>query len=369
MESQTEAKTPQFQTFMEELLETENDLVPNLESSECNICSKVLTPKEGIVLKNCLHSYCKECLKASVMQTCPPSICCPYPNGRFECIGTMIDTELQKLLGPYDYQQFTLRQLENLAKEPRELSKDDMDKLLVLTDMSLVPNEDAFDCPICFETIAPHEGAILSECFHTVCRQCLTNTIKFSQKVEVVCPILKCCSIIQDCEIRSVLSNEDYCTFSKKMMDFFEINSNSFHCRRPNCTGWWIIENDNDSSIECPICRSYNCIVCKAIHGGMSCAEFQDRQLNGNATVDNRLTMQKISEMRQSRIAMPCPKCGVIIQKKDGCDGISCTYCKTAICWATLGPRWGPGGVGDTSGGCRCNVNGYKCNVNCRNCH
>ena len=39
---------------------------------------------------------------------------------------------------------------------------------------------------------------------------------------------------------------------------------------------------------------------------------------------------------------MYCPHCKVIVQKKDGCDWIRCIMCKTEICWATKGPRWGP---------------------------
>lgn len=40
--------------------------------------------------------------------------------------------------------------------------------------------------------------------------------------------------------------------------------------------------------------------------------------------------------------AMYCPSCNIIVQKKDGCDWIRCSMCKTEICWATKGPRWGP---------------------------
>ena len=40
--------------------------------------------------------------------------------------------------------------------------------------------------------------------------------------------------------------------------------------------------------------------------------------------------------------AMHCPQCKVILQKKDGCDWLKCSICKTEICWVTKGPRWGP---------------------------
>ena len=66
---------------------------------------------------------------------------------------------------------------------------------------------------------------------------------------------------------------------------------------------------------------------------------------------------------------MRCPNCKVIIVKQDGCDAITCTMCKTALCWVTRGPRWGPKGIGDISGGCRCGVGGKKCHTMCGNCH
>ena len=39
---------------------------------------------------------------------------------------------------------------------------------------------------------------------------------------------------------------------------------------------------------------------------------------------------------------MNCPQCKVIVTKKIGCDWIRCSVCRTEMCWATKGPRWGP---------------------------
>ena len=39
---------------------------------------------------------------------------------------------------------------------------------------------------------------------------------------------------------------------------------------------------------------------------------------------------------------MKCPQCAVVLQKKDGCDWMRCSMCRTEICWATKGRRWGP---------------------------
>ena len=45
----------------------------------------------------------------------------------------------------------------------------------------------------------------------------------------------------------------------------------------------------------------------------------------------------------KTKDGMNCPSCGIIFIKKDGCDWMKCTMCKTEICWAVRGPRWGPG--------------------------
>lgn len=58
-----------------------------------------------------------------------------------------------------------------------------------------------------------------------------------------------------------------------------------------------------------------------------------------------------------------------LINRMAGCSWLVCTFCKTEICWATKGPRWGPLGQGDISGGCRCKIDGKRCHPDCQNCH
>lgn len=80
-------------------------------------------------------------------------------------------------------------------------------------------------------------------------------------------------------------------------------------------------------------------------------------------------TRQQFDNMVKGGVAMLCPKCAALIEKDAGCDFVTCSLCKTDICWVTKGPRWGPNGRGDTSGGCQCRVGGKLCHKNCRNCH
>ncbi|OPJ86495.1 hypothetical protein AV530_016422 [Patagioenas fasciata monilis] len=167
-----------------------------------------------------------------------------------------------------------------------------------------------------------------------------------------------------------LLSPEEYRRFLERSPALAERRSrNSFHCRSPDCRGWCIYE-DSVNEFRCPICRALNCLLCKAIHEGQNCRQYQDElRLRAHNDAAARQTNDMLQTLVQLGEAMHCPTCRIVVQKKDGCDWIRCTVCQTEICWVTKGPRWGPGGPGDTSGGCRCNVNGQRCHPRCQNCH
>ncbi|KAM5245710.1 ranBP-type and C3HC4-type zinc finger-containing protein 1 isoform 8-T8 [Ctenodactylus gundi] len=171
-------------------------------------------------------------------------------------------------------------------------------------------------------------------------------------------------------QYQQLLSPEDYQRFLDLSVSIAENRSAlSYHCKTPDCKGWCFFEDDVNE-FTCPVCFRVNCLLCKAIHERMNCKEYQDdlalRAQNDTAA---RQTTEMLQVMLQQGEAMYCPQCRIVVQKKDGCDWIRCTVCHTEICWVTKGPRWGPGGPGDTSGGCRCRVNGIPCHPSCQNCH
>ncbi|XP_060239066.1 ranBP-type and C3HC4-type zinc finger-containing protein 1 isoform X4 [Meriones unguiculatus] len=210
-----------------------------------------------------------------------------------------------------------------------------------LEQRSLVLNAEPAECPVCYSVLAPGEAVVLRECLHAFCRECLQGTIRNSQEAEVSCPFIdstySCPGKLLEREIRALLSPEDYQRFLDLSVSIAENRSTlSYHCKTPDCRGWCFFEDDVNE-FTCPVCSRVNCLLCKV--------------------------------MLQQGEAMHCPQCRIVVQKKDGCDWIRCTVCHTEICWVTKGPRWGPGGPGDTSGGCRCRVNGIPCHPSCQNCH
>ncbi|KAM6164740.1 ranBP-type and C3HC4-type zinc finger-containing protein 1 [Rhynchocyon petersi] len=243
-----------------------------------------------------------------------------------------------------------------------------------LDQRSLVLNTEPTECPVCYSALGPGEAVVLRECLHAFCRECLQGTIRNSQEAEVSCPFIdstySCPGKLQEREIRALLTPEDYQRFLDLSISIAENRSAlSYHCKTPDCRGWCFFEDDVNE-FTCPVCLHVNCLLCKAIHENMNCKEYQDDlALRAHNDVAARQTTEMLQVMLQQGEAMHCPQCQIVVQKKDGCDWIRCTLCHTEICWVTKGPRWGPGGPGDTSGGCRCRVKGIPCHPSCQNCH
>ncbi|CAE1256396.1 RBCK1 [Acanthosepion pharaonis] len=240
--------------------------------------------------------------------------------------------------------------------------------------LSLVHNPDAFCCPICLDDIAAGEGVILQECLHSFCKDCLVHSICLNESGDARCLYqddkYQCNAKVQESVIKALVPDEVYQRYLNIGLRLAESAiPNSYHCKTPNCQGWCIYEDDVNF-FECPVCNLTNCLTCKAIHEGLNCKEFQaelDRASLNNS--EAKRTKKLLEGMLKTGEAMRCPRCNVILSKKDGCDWLCCSICKLEICWATKGPRWGPAGAGDLSGGCKCNVDQVKCHPKCLNCH
>ncbi|XP_032682423.1 uncharacterized protein LOC116849402 [Odontomachus brunneus] len=249
------------------------------------------------------------------------------------------------------------------------------EELILLENWDVIPNSESIECPICFVTYGPREGVILRDCLHMFCRACIANTIEYCEEAEVKCPYrdaeYTCESTLQEREIKALVEAKVYQQHLAKSIAQAENNAGNkaFHCKTPDCPGWCIYDDDVNNFL-CPVCGANNCLTCQVIHTGKNCKQYQQwLQLSKETDQESRRTAAMLKEMVDRGEALACPTCAVVLMKKWGCDWLVCSMCKTEICWVTRGPRWGPGGKGDTSGGCRCGENGVKCHLNCNYCH
>ncbi|CAN8024383.1 unnamed protein product [Ixodes persulcatus] len=257
---------------------------------------------------------------------------------------------------------------------PRALSPQDYARMMELEEQDLVPSMEAFECSVCFLDVGPGEGALLRDCLHMFCRDCLSNAVRYAEEAMVKCPFrneeYSCSSHLQEREIKALVPPEVYEYHLSRSVKTAESQApNSFHCKTADCPGWCMLE-DNVNVFTCPVCHHSNCLTCRAIHEGKNCLQYQD-ELDFNAPNGHeaRQTKDYLDNMVKEGQAMHCPQCQVIVMKKWGCDWLKCSVCQMEICWVTKGPRWGPNGKGDTSAGCKCGVNGVKCHPKCNYCH
>lgn len=263
-----------------------------------------------------------------------------------------------------------------LAHKQLEAKERDRNRqaLLDTAQLSLVVNPEPFTCPICLDDIPKSKGVILQECLHSFCKDCLVHSICLNESGDIRCLYqdidYQCNAKVQESVIKALVPDDVYQRYLNIGLRLAESAiPNSYHCKTPNCQGWCIYEDDVNF-FDCPVCNRSNCLTCKAIHEGQNCKEFQaelDKTSLNNS--EAKRTKKLLEGMLKTGEAMRCPRCDVILSKKDGCDWLCCSICKLEICWATKGPRWGPAGAGDLSAGCRCNVDQVKCHPKCLNCH
>ncbi|CAF0906046.1 unnamed protein product [Adineta steineri] len=258
-----------------------------------------------------------------------------------------------------------------------EKSRKFLHELSTEDDKPYYRNDEPFECITCFDTIEKNEGILFRNCLHSLCKPCLLRLIETNTEPIVKCPHDGCTALLEERELRGVVSdlNADQKIIDRLHdvgMRFAESRNKTFHCITPDCTHWWFIEPEHANDIIfCNGCKHWICLACSVIHEGQTCSEYQDMKKLKEANDSTvRQDIEHLELMIKNKEAMYCPGCRVIIQKAAGCDWIQCTQCKIEICWPTQGPRWGPKGRGDTSGGCRCRVdNGKLCVPNCQNCH
>ncbi|XP_022820658.1 uncharacterized protein LOC111352409 [Spodoptera litura] len=247
-------------------------------------------------------------------------------------------------------------------------------ELMQLEQQAVVPNAENFDCGICMEEYPPGQGVVLRDCVHIFCKDCLSDVVRHCEEPDVPCPAMGCRGMLQEREIRALVSTEDYERWLARGLAAAESGTrNAFHCRTRDCKGWALCE-PGVQRFPCPVCKCINCVPCQAIHPGDTCEQHRAKlkqatseKSNGNAVDDGTRTL--LNSLISKGEALECPECSAIITKKWGCDWVKCSACKTEICWVTRGRRWGPGGKGDTTGGCRCGVDGKRCHPSCGYCH
>lgn len=92
----------------------------------------------------------------------------------------------------------------------------------------------------------------------------------------------------------------------------------SYRCSNENCRGFL------SSRWKCQLCETWTCSECRV---NVGTNEDKESHTCNNDDLETAKMLKKDSK--------PCPKCGIIIFKIDGCDQMYCTQCHTPFSWRT----------------------------------
>lgn len=314
-------------------------LMTNTEEFVCSICEVFVIEKQGVLLKNCRHNFCRPCLLKRIEASKTFDVTCPMII--IKCDKEIRDEELQALMTSNAYQKFIEDREQFLIGLIDEHQRNTITfpALLDLDNNDYVENQQHFNCGICMTETAPGDGLLLKECAHEFCKPCLAQTIEHSDEMVVQCPFVadagaRCDGFLQDLELRSLVPDEVYTERLAKSLAQAEATiKDSFHCKTPDCFGW-AEAGSGVVNFVCPICNRTNCIKCKAIHEGKSCTEyFYEINADARKARDNNLTEAQVQQLISSRLAMLCPGCGAVIQKTAGCNHMTCSRCRMNFNW------------------------------------
>jgi RanBP-type and C3HC4-type zinc finger-containing protein 1 len=99
-------------TILPDLLDAENfDFNKNNEAFDCPICFVEIETGEGVVLKNCIHKFCKDCLVAHVGHSEDYEVKCPFSDEMGICELLLQDREIRALLNQEAFEKHLSKSL------------------------------------------------------------------------------------------------------------------------------------------------------------------------------------------------------------------------------------------------------------------
>ena len=204
--------------------------------------------------------------------------------------------------------------------------------------------EEQTTCTICYTNeIIPapkpiHDLITWSfKCGHRFCIDCSRELLKLKiERAEVdnlVCFEFKCLEKVTEDEIKELFKGVEPETF-QKYKEFVvkkkvEGDPLMRWCTKPGCTGSMRGDDLNAKKVTCPVCKTDVCFQCRdEWHGTDTCEKNMDNKLEGWVQEHGGVSF--------------CPACRTKVEKNEGCNHMTCIYCKYEFCWFCRG--WaGPG--------------------------
>ncbi|VDM94986.1 unnamed protein product [Thelazia callipaeda] len=217
-----------------------------------------------------------------------------------------------------------------------------------------------FNCKVCFSYKKGNECLKFDPCGHIFCSGCVSNY--YRQKLadnmmrDLKCLSNECDSPATQKQIREVLTDQEFENYDRRLFEAaLDLMSDVVRCPRIWCQNPVVVDGLGTSNLAtCSICYFSFCILCKKAYHGLDPCHINKgtrgellnelksatpAQLNEIAKrFGGKKQMQKMIDSLKSEEwiednSKSCPSCHANIEKKDGCNKITCAKCGQSFCW------------------------------------
>ena len=192
-----------------------------------------------------------------------------------------------------------------------------------------LPEGKIAECSICWQR---SEDIIrLSACNHVTCQDCFVEycMVDIDVKFPLRCFQSECDKLIGMDQIRSSLeSHQMQRLLSESLAGYLRRNPEEYSpCIGADCAASYRISVAREQHI-CPECFTVICAKCKVeFHFGETCDEYQLRT-SGH--------LRALEQWIEAEGAKHCRRCNAVVQKLEGCDNMTCHFCKADFCWKCM---------------------------------
>ncbi|UJR12356.1 hypothetical protein I4U23_016533 [Adineta vaga] len=203
------------------------------------------------------------------------------------------------------------------------------------------------ECIVCMteKSLNEFEGIYSDSCIHierTVCNSCVYENTKslVADSIiyfeDITCPELNCHAILDYNGIRQILVNIGNNQTFFEQYDQHLINlqlslmSDFIWCAYGCGSGQlYDITGSENPAVTCLKCNRRTCFKHRVIwHTDMTCDQYDLLESQSSESDANNKWLELFTKK--------CSQCQWYIQKNEGCDHMTCRYCKHEFCWECL---------------------------------
>ena len=169
----------------------------------------------------------------------------------------------------------------------------------------------------------------LACCGHAFDKTCVIQQIK-SGDVPLKCVAESCGEPLVWRDLQNLLTQSERKSLACSALDMYvRRNPDTVkYCPTADCEMVYRVSSDG-RCYKCEACLAETCTSCHTqYHNGLTCTMFKsEKKVEGSL----KEWMMKVPDNRKC-----CPKCNTPIEKNEGCNHMTCSQCKSHMCWLCL---------------------------------